>query len=74
MKKELLFTLLILLPSITFAQDGNTPEKNPFEVIPQSADINTAGNYPNTQFKVYDVHNKNVYEYDKKGIKSISNW
>jgi len=38
------------------------------------ADINTAGNYPNTQFKVYDVHNKNVYEYDKKGIKSISNW
>lgn len=30
--------------------------------------------YPNTQFKVYDVHNKNVYEYDKKGIKSISNW
>jgi hypothetical protein len=39
-----------------------------------AADVNTAGSYPNTQFKVYDVHNKNVYEYDKKGIKSISNW
>ena len=49
MTKGLLFILILLLPSITFAQDGNTPEKNPFEVIPKSAEaaaICTYGNVP----------------------------
>ena len=30
-------------------------------------------NYPNTKFKVYDIYNAKVYEYDENGIKSIYN-
>jgi RHS repeat-associated protein len=43
----------------------------PLSYPPSNYDMNTAGNYPNTIHRVYDIYNRKVYEYDKKGIKSI---
>ena len=34
--KKIIFTLCLSLTQISFAQDVNTPEKNPFEAIPLS--------------------------------------
>lgn len=44
------------------------------EYPPSRDDKRTAGKYPNTKFRVYDVYNRNVYEYDEKGVKSFRNW
>ena len=41
----------------------------PITYPPSIDDIKTAKNYPNTKFKVYDIYNKRVYNYDKNGIK-----
>lgn len=47
--KKIIFTLCLSLTQISFAQDVNTPEKNPFEVIPlspEAASICKYGNIP----------------------------
>ena len=43
----------------------------PFLYPPSKEDIRTAGNYPYTIFRVYDIYNKKKYEYDKKGIRKV---
>lgn len=43
----------------------------PFTFPPSPDDIRTATYYPGTTFRVYDVYNNKIFEYDKNGIKKI---
>ncbi len=57
-------------PLEKFYKNNGTPNL-PFSYPPSPDDIRTAAKYPGTTFKVYDIYNKKIFEYDKNGIKKV---